>query len=277
MVETITSARAEWREWSAGTVGADWASLCSTALASGWSTEMNESCRSRAWTNAWTMPIKTRVDMLTTGIRTPVGIKVFGARPRRRSSGSALRSRRLLATVPGTRSVLSERDGRLLPGLHRRREALARYGLGVGRRATSSESAIGGEPVTRPSRARALPRQRALHARASGATSKARARPGPVRRPGGRTCRSARSPTSGSTGPSMIRDENGLLVGYVYVDVAGRDSAATSTTPSGRRGAGRSCRAATARVERPVRLRAGAGAFEVVVPFALLILLYFSS
>ena len=54
-------------------------------------TEMNERMQFPGWTNAWTMPIKTRVDMLTTGVRTPVGVKVFGT-DSRRSSGSASRS-----------------------------------------------------------------------------------------------------------------------------------------------------------------------------------------
>ena len=61
------------------------------------------------WTNAWTMPIKTRVDMLTTGVRTPVGIKVFGTDlDEIERSGTALEH--VLAPSAGTRSVLYERN-----------------------------------------------------------------------------------------------------------------------------------------------------------------------
>jgi Cu(I)/Ag(I) efflux system membrane protein CusA/SilA len=111
-------------------------------------TEMNQRMQFPGWTNAWTMPIKTRVDMLTTGIRTPIGIKVFGTDLHEvERIGTELEH--LLAPLRGTRSVLYERNlGGLYLDIVPRREALARYGLRIGDVERFIESAIGGTPVT---------------------------------------------------------------------------------------------------------------------------------
>ncbi len=100
------------------------------------------------WTNAWTMPIKTRVDMLTTGIRTPIGIKVFGKDlDEIERIGIDLES--VIAPIPGTRSVLYERNlGGLYIDIVPRREALARHGLTVGDVQEIIEAALGGSVVT---------------------------------------------------------------------------------------------------------------------------------
>src|SRR6185436_11452227 len=99
------------------------------------------------WTNAWTMPIKTRVDMLTTGVRTPIGIKIFGTELEKvEEVGVALEH--LIAPVPGTRSVLYERNlGGLYLDIIPDPEALARYGLRVADVERVIESAIGGTPI----------------------------------------------------------------------------------------------------------------------------------
>ncbi|HEX6276265.1 MAG TPA: efflux RND transporter permease subunit, partial [Polyangiaceae bacterium] len=99
------------------------------------------------WTNAWTMPIKTRVDMLTTGIRTPIGIKVFGTDLNEiEKAGTSLE--RLMSRIPGTRSVLYERNlGGLYLDIIPDRDALARYGLRVGDVERTIEAAIGGAPI----------------------------------------------------------------------------------------------------------------------------------
>jgi Cu(I)/Ag(I) efflux system membrane protein CusA/SilA len=111
-------------------------------------TEMNKRMQFPGWTNAWTMPIKTRVDMLTTGIRTPIGIKVFGT-DLTEIERVGIKLEQLLAPVPGTRSVLYERSlGGLYIDIVPNREALARYGLRVGDVQRVIESAIGGTPVT---------------------------------------------------------------------------------------------------------------------------------
>jgi Cu(I)/Ag(I) efflux system membrane protein CusA/SilA len=110
--------------------------------------EMNQKMQFPGWTNAWTMPIKTRVDMLTTGVRTPIGIKVLGEDLEEiERVGTRLES--LIAPIAGTRSVLYERNlGGLYLDIVPRREALARYGLRVGDVERVIEAAIGGAPVT---------------------------------------------------------------------------------------------------------------------------------
>jgi Cu(I)/Ag(I) efflux system membrane protein CusA/SilA len=109
---------------------------------------MNEQMQLPGWTNAWTMPIKTRVDMLTTGIRTPIGIKVFGTDLNEiEKVGTSLE--RLLSPIPGTRSVLYERNlGGLYLDIIPNRDALARYGLRTGDVQRTIEAAIGGTPIS---------------------------------------------------------------------------------------------------------------------------------
>jgi Cu(I)/Ag(I) efflux system membrane protein CusA/SilA len=110
--------------------------------------EMNAAMQFPGWTNAWTMPIKARIDMMTTGIRTPVGIKVFGTDLHEiEKVGTTLE--RLLAPVSGTRSVLYERNlGGLYVDIIPDRIKIARYGLTVGDVERTIEAAIGGAPVT---------------------------------------------------------------------------------------------------------------------------------
>jgi copper/silver efflux system protein len=110
--------------------------------------EMNQQLQLPGWTNAWTMPIKTRVDMLTTGIRTPIGIKIFGTDLNEiEKTGIALEN--LLSPIPGTRSVLYERNlGGLYIDIIPDKSALARYGLRVGDVQRIIEAAIGGTPIS---------------------------------------------------------------------------------------------------------------------------------
>jgi copper/silver efflux system protein len=109
--------------------------------------EMNDRMQLPGWTNAWTMPIKTRIDMLTTGVRTPIGIKVFGTDLNEiETVGTTLEH--LISPIPGTRSVLYERNlGGLYVDIIPRPDALARYGLRVGDIQDVIESAIGGMPI----------------------------------------------------------------------------------------------------------------------------------
>ncbi len=109
--------------------------------------EMNRKLQVPGWTNAWTMPIKTRIDMLTTGIRTPIGIKVLGTDLEEiEQIGTALE--RLITPISGTRSVLYERNlGGLYVDIIPDRKALARYGLRVGDVERVIEGAIGGVPI----------------------------------------------------------------------------------------------------------------------------------
>jgi Cu(I)/Ag(I) efflux system membrane protein CusA/SilA len=109
--------------------------------------EMNRAMQFPGWTNAYTMPIRARIDMLTTGVRTPVGIKVMGADVAEiEKLGVALE--RIVTPVKGTRSVYYERNtGGLYLDIYPNRDALARYGLTVGDVQRTIEAAIGGAPV----------------------------------------------------------------------------------------------------------------------------------
>ncbi len=100
------------------------------------------------WTNAWTMPIKTRIDMLSTGIRTPIGIKILGSNlDTLERIGVDLE--RVLSQVPNTRSVYSDRNtGASYLDIVPDRHALARLGLSIGDVQDVIEAAVGGEPVS---------------------------------------------------------------------------------------------------------------------------------
>ncbi len=110
--------------------------------------EMDDAIRFPGLTNAWTMPIKTRIDMLSTGIKTPVGIKLAGPDL---AVLEALGGRveAVIRDVPGTRSAYSERamGGNYL-NFTIRRDAIARYGLTVGDVQEVIQSAIGGMNIT---------------------------------------------------------------------------------------------------------------------------------
>lgn len=109
--------------------------------------EMDKAMQFPGWINAWTMPIKTRIDMLSTGIRTPVGIKIFGT-DLNEIEEIGIRLERSLSSVAGTRSVYSERNsGGYYIDIIPNRKALARYGLTIADINEIIESAIGGMPI----------------------------------------------------------------------------------------------------------------------------------
>ena len=110
--------------------------------------ELNDAVQFPGLTNAWTMPIKTRIDMLSTGIKTPVGIKLMGPDLQTLSDlGEKIEA--VIRTVPGTASVISERvTGGNYIDFVIDREAAARYGLTVGDVQDVIMSAIGGMNVT---------------------------------------------------------------------------------------------------------------------------------
>ncbi|MBI3072087.1 MAG: efflux RND transporter permease subunit [Deltaproteobacteria bacterium] len=111
-------------------------------------TEMNKAMHFPGWTNAITMPIKTRVDMLTTGVRTPIGIKIPGKSLEEiEKIGIALEG--LISPIRGTRSVIYERNlGGLYLDIIPKDAELARYGLRIGDLQRTIEAAIGGTPIT---------------------------------------------------------------------------------------------------------------------------------
>ncbi|WP_034627398.1 efflux RND transporter permease subunit, partial [Desulfocurvibacter africanus] len=173
--------------------------------------------------NAWTMPIKARIDMLTTGIRTPVGIKVMG-RDLREIDQLARHLEMLLVRVPGTRSVFAERVlGGYYLDIAVDREEAARYGLSVAEVQMAVENAIGGENIdtTIMGRERYPVSVRYHRDFRSEMPDLGRVL---VRAMNGAQIPLAQVATiSRVPGPAMIRDEDGQLAAYVFVDVAGRD------------------------------------------------------
>jgi Cu(I)/Ag(I) efflux system membrane protein CusA/SilA len=186
--------------------------------------EMNQALKIPGTSNAWTMPIKARVDMLTTGIRTPVGIKIYGADIKKiEDLGTQIEA--LLPKVQGTRSVFSERtSGGYFLDFKWNRDELARYGLSIDNAQDVVMSAIGGENVTTTieGRERYGVNVRYMRDYRSDLTSLGRVL---VPTMDGQTQvpLAQLAEVQVVSGPAMLRDENGMLNGYVYVDVAGRD------------------------------------------------------
>jgi copper/silver efflux system protein len=234
MMETVVTLKpaAEWRakeRWYS-----DWAPewLKDTVLRRMWPDrisweelvkEMNERLQIPGTTNAWVMPIKNRIDMLTTGVRTPIGIKVFGPDLKQiERIGEELEA--ALRDVTGTRSVFAERAaGGYFVDFNLRREELARYGLSVEAVQATILSAVGGENVTTTIEGRKrfpvnvrYPRDLREDLEAVGRVL--------VMAPSGAQIPLAQlAEIRKVVGPSMIRNENGFLAGYVYVDIAVSD------------------------------------------------------
>jgi len=111
-------------------------------------TEMNQALQFPGVSNAWTQPIRARIDMLSTGIRTPVGVKVFGP-DLGQLARIATQVERVVRKVPGTTSAFAERlEGGHYLEITPDRDAIARYGLSVGDVQDVVATALGGETVT---------------------------------------------------------------------------------------------------------------------------------
>jgi Cu(I)/Ag(I) efflux system membrane protein CusA/SilA len=185
--------------------------------------EMDAQLRFPGFPNVWTQPIRNRLDMLLTGIKTPVGIKILGSdlNEIQRLGGEIERT---LQPIAGTRSVYAERVAQgYFADIRIDREAIARHGLMIGDVEDVIESAIGGQNITRTIEGRerypvnvryeqgfrdTLPDlQRVL-----------------IKTPIGAQIPLAQlAEITLTPGPAMIRDENGQLAGYVYVDTATTD------------------------------------------------------
>jgi Cu(I)/Ag(I) efflux system membrane protein CusA/SilA len=184
---------------------------------------MNRSLKIPGVTNSWTMPIRGRLDMLSTGIRTAVGLKIAGANLERIQEIGA-QAESLLKTEKGTRSVLAERtaDGYFLD-LEWDREQLARYGVSVEDAQSVVENAIGGDNISTVVLGRERYRVNVRYQRDFRSDLGAVGRI-PVPAGGQRQLPlSDLARISIANGPAMIRNENGLLTGYVFIDVEGRD------------------------------------------------------
>jgi len=185
--------------------------------------EMDRKLRIPGVTNAWTMPIKARTDMLTTGVRTPIGIKIFGSDLKEiEKLGGQLEG--LMRQVPGTRSVYAERvTGGYFLDFEPRRDQLARYGLTIADIQTVLMSAVGGENVTTTIEGRERYPVNVRYPREL-RDNVDRLRRVLVKTPAGPQVPLAQlADIQLVTGPAMIRDENGFMAGYVYVDMTGRD------------------------------------------------------
>jgi Cu(I)/Ag(I) efflux system membrane protein CusA/SilA len=209
--------------------------------------EMDHALTIPGQVNAWTMPIKARIDMLNTGIRTPVGVKIFGT-DLKDISRLGERVEGVLRDVPGTRSAYSERTiGGLYLDIVPNRAEIARYGLNVEDVLMMVETAIGGMSIDRTFEGR---ERYTINVRYS---RELRDDPEKLKRVlvpvgmagsestgagGAAMAASATANTAPSlkqiplgqlvdiqttSGPPLIKNEDGALTGWVYVDVTGRD------------------------------------------------------
>jgi Cu(I)/Ag(I) efflux system membrane protein CusA/SilA len=184
---------------------------------------MDRTVQIPTFANAWLFPVRTRIDMITTGIRTPVGIKVLGP-DLQTIERIGLSLEKVLQEVPGTRSAFFERvtGGYYLDFVVNREEA-ARYGLSVGEVNDIVESAIGGKNITTTVEGRERYPVNVRYARELRDDLVKLRRvlvPAPT---GAQVPLEQLASITLRTGPPMIKNEEGFKAGFLYVDVAGRD------------------------------------------------------
>ncbi len=186
--------------------------------------EMDKALQFPGVSNAWTMPIRARIDMLSTGIRTPVGVKVFGS-----DLGEIENLSRQIETVirkvPGTTSAYAERViGGYYLNIDPERIQLARYGLMVDDVQNLIATALGAEPVTTTVEGRERYTVSIRYPRDFRSDPQAIASQLLVQLPDGGTVPLGEvAKVSLAPGPSSIRTENAQLAGYIYVDFRNRD------------------------------------------------------
>jgi len=185
--------------------------------------EMDEALQFAGFPNSWTQPIRNRLDMLLTGIKTPIGIKVLGP-DLDEIQRLGLEIERVLQGVEGTRSVYAERVSQgYFTDIRIDREAIARHGLTIENVQDVIQSAIGGQNVTRTIEGRErypvnVRYNRDFREDVPGLERILVKTPLGAHVPLGQLAGIVLTP-----GPAMIRDEDGQLAGYVYVDTASRD------------------------------------------------------
>ena len=236
--------------------------------------EMNANIKTPGMANIFWMPIQTRTEMLSTGFRSVLGIKVFGP-DLAGIQDVAVQIEKTLTAFPNTRSVFAERTtGGYFLDFTVNREAAARYGLSVGDVNDVIESAIGGKTITTTVEGRERYPVSVRYARDFREDLDALKRvlvPTPT---GAQVPISLLADIQYRTGPPSIRDENGQLVGFVFIDPTTSDIEGY-------------VRAASEKIKREVHFPAGyytqwAGQFEylkaaearlkIVIPFTLLII-----
>ena len=179
--------------------------------------------------NSWTMPIKARIDMLSTGIRTPIGIKVFG-NDLVEMERLAKEIEAVVKAVPGTSSAFAERiTGGFYLDIVPDRRALARYGLTVGEVKDVVATALGGEMVTTTVEGRERFGVTVRYPRELRSDPQAIARevlvpvPAEMGAPATMVPLGQVAEVKITTGAPAIRTENALLSAYIYVDIRDRD------------------------------------------------------
>ena len=211
MIETVINLKpkAEWR---------------SGLTLEGLTAEMDKALQFPGVSNAWTQPIKARIDMLSTGIRTPIGVKVIGT-DLAEIDTLAKRIEQVLRTVPGTSSAYAERGiGGYYLDVTPDRASLARYGIMVQDVQDVIATALGGQTVTTTVEGRQRFGVNMRYPRDLRSDPQAIARDVLVAMPGGGAVPLGEvAKVSLSRGPTTIRTENGQLAAYIYVDIRDRD------------------------------------------------------
>jgi Cu(I)/Ag(I) efflux system membrane protein CusA/SilA len=187
--------------------------------------EMDKAMQFPGVSNAWTMPIKARIDMLSTGIRTPIGIKVFG-KDLNEMERVAKEIEAVVKAVPGTTSAFAERiTGGSYLNIEPDRTQLARYGLTVGDLQDVIGTALGGEMVTTTVEGRErygvtvrYPRELRAHPEQIEREVLVPTMDGRTMVPLGQVAH-----VSVGRGTPGIRTENALLSAYIFVDIRDRD------------------------------------------------------
>ena len=185
--------------------------------------ELDEALQIPGVTNGWTMPIKGRLDMLTTGIRTALGIKIFGTELTTiQEIGSQIEQ--ALRDVPGTRNVFAERTaGGYYVDFNIKRAEIARYGLMIADVERVIESAIGGANIALTIEGRERYPINVRYSRGFRNSLEDLKRVFVSTPDGQQIPITQLADISLITGPTVVKSEGSMLVGYVYVDVAGRD------------------------------------------------------
>ena len=185
--------------------------------------EMDQSLQFPGFPNVWTQPIRNRLDMLLTGIKTPVGIKIFGG-DLDVIQGVGQEVERILRGVAGTRSVYAERVSQgYFTDIRIDRQAIARHGLTIADVQDVIQSALGGENVTQTVEGRERYPVNVRYARAFREDIPALQRVLVTTPSGTNIPLGQLAEISLTTGPAMVRDEDGQLAGYVYVDTVTSD------------------------------------------------------
>ena len=185
--------------------------------------EMDAALKFPGVANSWTMPIKARIDMLSTGIRTPVGVKVFG-KDLGEIEKLARQIEQAVKAVPGTSSAYAERvTGGYYLNITPKREQLARHGITVGEFQQVVSTALGGAPVTTAVEGLERYNVTVRYPRALREDTQRIANEVFVTSAAGMIPLGQLAEIALRNGPPGIKTENALLAAYVFVDIRDRD------------------------------------------------------